>query len=132
MRFGLKAGLHLCMMLSVMTVFAQDTVTTAAAPVAPAVKNVEAGFDGMLGLSYGTDTMALNVGGPSLKYKFNKNFKVGIGAFPSLIHMDDKVQPRLAFSPIVEYKRWMLITPYYGYNSEDKMIWTFGVGYKFI
>ena len=120
-------------MLSAMTVCAQETVTVPATPVVTKEeKNVEAGFDGMLGLSYGTDTMALNVGGPSLKYKFNKNFKVGIGALPSLIHMDDKVQPRLAFSPIVEYRKWMLITPYYGYNTKDKMIWTFGVGYKFI
>ncbi|KGO87297.1 hypothetical protein Q765_06420 [Flavobacterium rivuli WB 3.3-2 = DSM 21788] len=96
------------------------------------IKNVEAGFDGMLAVSYGTKAFGINVGGPSLKYKFTKNFKVGVGAFPSLLIMDRKAQPRLAVSPIVEYRNWMLITPYYGYNSKDRMIWTFGLGYKFI
>ena len=96
------------------------------------IKNVEAGFDGMLAVAYGTKAFGINVGGPSLKYKFTKNFKVGVGAFPSLLIMDKKAQPRLAVSPIVEYRNWMLITPYYGYNSKDRMIWTFGLGYKFI
>ncbi|MXN92140.1 hypothetical protein GR160_12975 [Flavobacterium sp. Sd200] len=98
---------------------------------AKTVKNVEAGFDGLIAASYGSKAFGINVGGPSLKYKFTKNFKVGVGAFPSLLIMDDKAQPRLAVSPIVEYKHFMLITPYYGYNTKNKQIWTFGLGYKF-
>lgn len=85
----------------------------------------------MIGLSAGDAIVALNVGGPSLKYKFAKDFKIGIGAFPSLILMDDKVYPRLAFSPIIEHKHWLFITPYYGYDTNDRMLWTSGLGYKF-
>lgn len=96
------------------------------------VKNVEAGFDGLLAVSYGSVALGINVGGPSLKYRFTKNFKIGAGAFPSLLIMDDKAQPRLGVSPIIEYKHWMLIAPYYGYNTKNKQIWTFGIGYKFI
>lgn len=87
-------------------------------------------IEGMIGISVGDGIVGINVGGPSLKLKI-KDFKIGVGAFPSLIIMDDKAVPRLAVSPIVEYKKWMLITPYYGYDSKDKMLWTFGIGYKF-
>lgn len=90
-----------------------------------------AGFDGLLAVSYGSKALGINVGGPSLKYKFSKSFKVGVGAFPSLFIMDDKAVPKLAVSPIIEYKQWMLITPYYGYDTKNKQIWTFGIGYKF-
>lgn len=112
-------------------VFAQEVTP---APTTPPVaeKKFEAGFDGMIALSYGTETLGINVGGPSLKYKFTKKFKVGVGAFPSLIIVDSKAVPRLAVSPIIEYTNWMFITPYYGFNADDKAIWTFGVGYKFI
>jgi len=96
----------------------------------PVQEKVDIGLDGMLGLSVGDNAVGINVGGPSLKFRY-KNIKVGVGAFPSLIILDDKASPRLAVSPIVEYKKWMLITPYYGYDSKDKMIWTFGLGYKF-
>ena len=102
-------------------------------PVAkPEDKKFEAGFDGMLGISYGSKTFGINEGGPSLKYRFTKNFKVGVGAVPSLIVLDNKAAPRLAVSPIIEYRKFMLITPYYGYNTKNKQIWTFGLGYKFM
>lgn len=93
-------------------------------------EKIDIGLDGMLGLSVGNNVVGINVGGPSLKFRY-RNIKIGVGAFPSLIILDDKAAPRLAVSPIVEYKKWMLITPYYGYDSKDKMIWTFGLGYKF-
>ncbi len=101
-------------------------------PAPSAEKKFEAGFDGMLAISAGEKTWAINVGGPSLKYKFTPIFKVGVGAFPSLFMRDRQAIPRLAVSPIVEYRRWMFITPYYGYDSKGKQIWTFGLGYKFI
>jgi hypothetical protein len=110
-------------------VFAQDSTAIQGVKLP---KNFEAGFEGMLAVSYGSDTFGVNVGGPSLKYKFSKNFKVGAGAFPSLVILDKKAVPRLAVSPIIEYKRWMFITPYYGYDAENRQIWTFGLGYKFI
>ena len=99
-------------------------------PPKPASK-MEAGFEGMLGLSASDRILALNVGGPSCKYRFSNTFKIGIGAFPSLILFEDKVLPRLAFSPIIEHKKWLFIVPYYGYDKQDKMLWTVGLGYKF-
>lgn len=112
--------------------YAQNTTATPSPLPESVVKNVEADFDGLLAVSYGSDALGINVGGPSLKYKFTKKFKVGVGAFPSLFISDDKAVPRLAVSPIIEYNRWMIITPYYGYDSKNKQIWTFGIGYKFI
>jgi hypothetical protein len=92
---------------------------------------MEAGFEGMIGLSGSDRILALNVGGPSCKYKLSKDFKIGIGAFPSLILFEYKVLPRLAFSPIMEHQHWLFIAPYYGYDTKDRMLWTIGVGYKF-
>ncbi len=92
---------------------------------------IEAGFEGILGLSYNERIVALHVGGPSFKYKLGNHFKIGVGAFPSLIMLDDKVMPRLGFSPILEYKKWNFIAPYYGFDSKDRELWSFGLGYKF-
>lgn len=97
----------------------------------PEKASFEMKFEGILAVSCGSSAFGINVGGPSLKYKFAPDFKVGVGAFPSLIVLDDKAVPRLAVSPIIEYKRWMLITPYYGYDAKNKQIWTFGIGYRF-
>mgnify|MGYP003600259933 FL=1 len=93
---------------------------------------IEAGFEGILALSYSERIIGLHVGGPSFKYKFSKNFKIGMGAFPSLIMLDDKVMPRLGFSPIIEYKKWNFIALYYGFDSSYKELWSFGLGYKFM
>ena len=93
-------------------------------------KQMEIGLEGMIGVSYGSNTVGINVGGPSLKFRINK-FKVGVGCFPSLIVVNDKAFPKLAVSPIGEYHKVMLIAPYYGYDSKNKMIWIFGVGYEF-
>lgn len=92
---------------------------------------IEAGFEGILGLSFSERILALHVGGPSFKYKLSTNFKIGMGAFPSLIMLDDKVMPRLGFSPILEYKKWNFIAPYYGFDSNNKALWSFGLGFKF-
>jgi hypothetical protein len=94
-------------------------------------KKIDMGFEGMIGVSFNKETIGINVGGPSLKFKFNKNYKIGVGAFPSLVIIDKKVYPKLGVSPILEYKNWMFIAPYYGYDNKDKLIWTFGLGYRF-
>lgn len=104
---------------------------TQQAPPPKTESKMEAGFDGMIGLSVSDRILALNVGGPSCKYRFSKDFKIGIGAFPSLILFEDKVFPKLAFSPIIEQKNWLFIAPYYGYDAKERMLWTVGVGYKF-
>ena len=91
----------------------------------------EMGLEGMIGVSYGSKTLGINVGGPSLKLRLSPDWKLGVGAFPSLIILDRKAYPKLAVSPILEYHKWMVITPYYGYDAQDNMIWTFGLGYRF-
>lgn len=91
---------------------------------------VDFALEGMIGVAVGNKAVGINVGGPSLKLKL-KHFKIGVGAFPSLLILDGDAAPRLAVSPIVEYKKWMFIMPYYGYDTNKKMIWTFGMGYKF-
>ncbi len=134
MKYILQSALAIAMLQGSIAI-AQDKATTPPPAETPAVtlpKSFEAGFDGLLAMSYGSKTYGINVGGPSLKYKFSPVFKVGVGAFPSLVVLDDKAAPRLAVSPIIEYRRWMFITPYYGYDSKNKQIWTFGLGYKFI
>jgi hypothetical protein len=94
-------------------------------------KKIVMELDGMLAISVGSNTIGINVGGPSLKFKINKNFRIGAGAFPSLVIIDNKAFPKLGVSPSIEYKHWMVIAPYYGYDAKDKMIWTFGLGYRF-
>jgi len=109
--------------------FAQNQTETTSVPTETKTK-IDFTLEGMIAVSFGDGIVGINVGGPSLKLKM-KNFKIGVGAFPSLIIMDGKATPRLAVSPILEYKKWLLIAPYYGYDSKDNMLWTFGIGYKF-
>ena len=106
--------------------------TQAEPKAAPATGNptVDFALEGMIGLAVGNNTVGINVGGPSLKLNL-KGCKIGVGAFPSLLILNGEAAPRLAVSPIIEYKKWMFITPYYGYDADKKMIWTYGIGYKF-
>jgi hypothetical protein len=126
MKFKLfKKQILVLMLLSCFSSFAQTDEKP------KSESKIDAGFEGMIGLSVSDKVIALNVGGPSLKYKLKNHFKIGIGAFPSLIYLDKKVYPKLAFSPIVEHNKWLFIAPYYGYDANNEMIWTVGVGYKF-
>ena len=98
---------------------------------AKANKKIEWSIEGMIGLSFNGRALGINVGGPSLKIKWKNNLKVGFGAVPSLLVMDNRAVPRLAVSPIIEYKKLIFIAPYYGYDSSNRIIWTYGLGYKF-
>lgn len=122
---AIKVVLFFFLMFSSCFAFSQNTE-------GKEVKKTDMDFEGMIGLSYGKDTFGINVGGPSLKFRFGKSCKIGVGAFPSLIVMDKKAYPKLGVSPILEYRNIMLITPYYGYDNANRMIWTFGLGYKFL
>jgi hypothetical protein len=123
MKYALFAAL---LLLCTWASFAQTEPSPAAEKTSFEMK-----FEGMVAVSFGSDTFGVNVGGPSLKYRISPNFKIGAGAFPSLIVQDEKAMPRLAVSPIIEYKKWMFITPYYGYDTKNRQIWTFGIGYRF-
>lgn len=91
---------------------------------------IDFALEGMIAVAVGDKAVGINVGGPSLKLRLD-DFKIGVGAFPSLLVLDGDAAPRLAVSPIIEYRKWMLIAPYYGYDANKEMIWTFGIGYKF-
>lgn len=92
---------------------------------------VTVGLEGMAGISAGNNTIAFNVGGPHLKLKLGKNFGVALAAFPSLLIVDGKAEPRLGVGPRLDYRSFVLIVPGYFHNKSDKWIWTAGVGYKF-
>ena len=121
-----KAIVLSCLLFSSHSMLSQNTE-----PQPKPEKSIDLGFEGMIGLSFNKETIGINVGGPSLKFRFNKNYKIGVGAFPSLVIIDKKAYPKLGVSPILEYKNWMFIAPYYGYDSKDQLIWTFGLGYRF-
>lgn len=70
----------------------------------------EAGFEGMLAFSVGNNFYAFNVGGPAFQYVFNKNLKVGVGAFPSFYVLDGKTGARLGVSPRIDYKNLVFIS----------------------
>lgn len=63
---------------------------------------IDFALEGMIGVAVGNSATGINVGGPSLKLKL-KNYKIGVGAFPSLLILNGEATPILAFSPIVEY-----------------------------
>lgn len=89
------------------------------------------GLEGMIGVSVGNNFYAFNVGGPSLMLRLHKNFKIGVGAFPSFYILNGKTGARLGVSPRIDYKDIVLIAPFYHRDSTNEWIWSVGIGYKF-
>lgn len=89
------------------------------------------GLEGMIGMSFGKDFYALNVGGPAFFFVLNKDWKFGIGALPSLYLFDGKLGARLGVSPRIDYKNFVLLAPFYHREAANKWIWSLGLGYKF-
>ncbi|WP_423738060.1 hypothetical protein [Chitinophaga caseinilytica] len=89
------------------------------------------GLEGMAGVSFGDKTVAFNVGGPHLKLKLGFSWSVALAAFPSLLIVDRKAEPRLGIGPRLDYRNLVLIVPAFFHNKTDRWIWTAGVGYKF-
>lgn len=89
------------------------------------------GLEGMAGVSFGDKTVAFNVGGPHLKLKLGPFWSVALAAFPSLLIVDGKAEPRLGIGPRLDYRKLVLIVPAFFHNKSDKWIWTAGLGYKF-
>lgn len=100
----------------------------------------EAGFKGMAAISFTSQTVAINIGGPHLDYRINENLAVGVGAFPSLFFSAlpslvgdgprNIFEPKLGLSPRIDFKNIVLIAPVYHFSSPDRWLWTFGVGIK--
>lgn len=91
----------------------------------------ELGFEGMIGTSVGENFIAFNVGGPAFQLVLTKDFKIGVGAFPSFYVLNGKTGARLGVSPRIDYKKLVFIAPFYHRDSADEWIWSVGLGYKF-
>lgn len=89
------------------------------------------GLEGMLGFSVGENFYSMNVGGPSLFLILNQDWKVGIGAFPSLYLLNGKLGARLGVAPKVEYKNLVFFAPFFYREKTEEWIWSVGLGYKF-
>ena len=100
----------------------------------------EAGFKGMAAISFTSRTVALNIGGPHLDYRINEDLAIGVGAFPSLFFSSlpslvgdsgrNIFEPKLGFSPRVDFKNIVLIAPVYHFSNPERWLWTFGIGIK--
>ena len=91
----------------------------------------DVGLEGMIGVSFGKDFYSMNVGGPSLFLHLNKDWKIGIGALPSLYLLKGKLGARLGVAPRIDYRNWVLFAPFFHRDIADEWIWSVGFGYKF-
>ena len=89
------------------------------------------GLEGMLGVSFGKEFYSVNVGGPSLFLVLNEDWKVGVGALPSLYLLKGKLGARLGVAPRVDYKNLVFFAPFFHRDRTDEWIWSVGFGYKF-
>jgi hypothetical protein len=93
--------------------------------------NWDVSLEGMIGVSFGNNFYSMNVGGPSLFLNLNKDWKIGVGALPSLYVLNGKLGARLGVSPRIDYKNLVLIAPFFHRDTVDEWIWSVGFGYKF-
>lgn len=103
----------------------QDTISTAKQ------SKFDIGLEGMLGVSFGKDFYSVNVGGPSLFLVLNKDWKIGVGALPSLYLLEGKLGARLGVAPRIDYKNLVLFAPFFHRDKTEEWIWSVGFGYKF-
>ncbi|MFN3801619.1 hypothetical protein [Belliella pelovolcani] len=89
------------------------------------------GLEGMAGVAFGREFYSFNVGGPSLLFRFNSDFKVGFGALPSFYIKEGKTGAKLGVAPRVDYKNIALFVPFYHFDNDDTWVWSIGIGYKF-
>lgn len=88
-------------------------------------------LEGMIGVSFGKDFYSVNVGGPGLFLVLNKDWKIGVGALPSLYIFEGRLGARLGVSPRIDYKNIVLIAPFFHRDTADEWICSVGFGYKF-
>jgi hypothetical protein len=85
----------------------------------------------MAGVSFGDKMVAFNIGGPTLLLNIGKNWRTGLGAFPSFFVRDGKTGARLGVGGRVEYKKIVLFSSFYHFDRTDTWVGTLGLGYKF-
>lgn len=91
----------------------------------------DVGFEGMLGVLFCQDFYSINVGGPSLFLVLNEDWRIGVGALPSLYIFEGKLGARLGVSPRIDYKNLVLFAPFFHRDTTEEWIWSVGFGYKF-
>ncbi len=91
----------------------------------------DVGLEGMLGFSVGKNFYSMNVGGPGLYLRINNDWKIGIGALPSIFLLNGKLGARLGVSPRVDYKNFVIMAPFFHRDVTGEWIPSFGLGYKF-
>ncbi|NBW38406.1 MAG: hypothetical protein EBR30_25975 [Cytophagia bacterium] len=89
------------------------------------------GLEGMAAFAVGEDFYAFNVGGPSLLLRLNKDLKIGFGALPSFYVKEGRSGAKLGVSPRIDYKNFVVIAPFFHFETSGKWIGTVGFGYKF-
>ncbi|NBT16488.1 MAG: hypothetical protein EBS95_09125 [Chitinophagia bacterium] len=88
-------------------------------------------FEGMIGASFGKNFYTINLGGPTLMLGVSKDMKIGIGAVPSLYAEGGKLGTRLGYTPRVDYKNIVFMTPFFPVQPFGKWVGSVGIGYKF-
>lgn len=89
------------------------------------------GIEGMIATSIGKDFYAFNIGGPTLLVRLKHNLKIGVAAVPSFYINEGKTGAKLGVAPRIDLKNIVLIAPCYHFESENKWVYSFGIGYKF-
>lgn len=105
--------------------------TSAHAQDSTASRKVRISLEGMIGVSFGNNLVAINVGGPNLKLKLGNKLAVGVCAMPSLFIHDGKPEPKLGVGFRVDYGRLVFLVPGYYISNQSKWLWSYGIGYKF-
>lgn len=111
--------------LSVLEVKSQDSTSTTNP------SKFDFALEGMVGMSIGKNFFSWNVGGPGFYLVVNKNFKVGVGALPSLFLLNGKLGARLAVAPRIDYKNYVFVAPFFHRDVTGEWISSIGLGYKF-
>jgi hypothetical protein len=88
-------------------------------------------LEGMVGASVGKNFYSMNVGGPALFLVLNKDWKVGIGALPSIYLLENRLGARLGVSPRIDFKNLVFIAPFFYRDKTESWVWSVGLGYKF-
>ena len=92
---------------------------------------VQLSLEGMGGVSFGEKMVAFNVGGPNLLMGIGQNWRAGLAAFPSFFVRDSKTGARLGVGGRIDYKKMVLFSSFFHFDSKDVWVGTVGLGYKF-
>ena len=88
-------------------------------------------IEGMIGATLGDGFATINIGGPSLSLVLSDDFKVGVGALPSIHIEDGKATPKLGLGPRIDLKKVSIIAPFFPVQPTGKWAGSLGLAYKF-